>query len=70
VFCAPPHVPAVAVSVNVRCVVPVMVGGAVAVGGSQTTGPIDSLVTATCPYALIAVTVTRTRAPRSAVVSV
>ena len=55
---------------NVRWVVPAIDGGAVLTGGSQTTGPIGALVAETCPYALVAVTVTRTRVSRSAVPSV
>ena len=53
-----------------RWLVPVTVGGVVLAGGSHTTGPTGSLVAEACPKALVAVTVMRTIAPRSAVVSV
>ena len=66
----PSHAPGAAVSVKVRCDVPVIAGGVVLAGGSHTTGPTGSLVAEACPKALVAVTVTRMRAPRSAVVSV
>ena len=48
-FPPPSQAPVAAVSVNVRCVVPVIAGGVVLAGGSHTTGPIGSLVAEACP---------------------
>jgi hypothetical protein len=46
-----------------------MTGALTIAGAPEVTGPTDAVATLTDPYALLAVTVTRTRAPRSGVPS-
>ncbi len=62
----PPHVPWLALSVAVRCAVPVSAGAAVFTGGALVTVWLATLATLADPSALVAATSTRSCAPSSA----